>query len=321
MSEVDYLDRLGNLLPWQVTLSENDRIIIILIASCFVSFIGFTLLCLVCPQCPLRRHCAKRKSRHKEQFILSLPPNTSVLLPPKYESILVDDYAIQKLSTSKYLELGRKQSCMTSDSDGKCSSTNDHDANIFRFDSHRSSVSLPNLYSPPYAQVQLRYYYDLEKNVFNVHLSNCEHFPCHPAFGEQGDYFIKIQLLTNKLLKKLKDAYKKRRLSLHSSSKRSQQLEQTTKHLSRTMKNIISCNEQLQFIFDSTNGNNNVINTVINSSMRILLYCCDRYGIQDLMFEQWIYLHNLTIKSLCKPNEQVQQVEFKQTPKASVILY
>jgi hypothetical protein len=43
---------------------------------------------------------------------------------------------------------------------------------------------------------------------------NGEHFLHHPAFDDQAEYVIRMQLLDNKILKKFHDGWKKRRSSL-----------------------------------------------------------------------------------------------------------
>jgi hypothetical protein len=61
---------------------------------------------------------------------------------------------------------------------------------------------------PPFAQVNVELNIDITKNLLIVHL----------AFDEQADFFIHIQLLNNKILKKLHNAWKKRRSSLQLST-------------------------------------------------------------------------------------------------------
>lgn len=66
----------------------------------------------------------------------------------------------------------------------------------------------------PYAQISVELDVDTTNQLVNIHLTNAEHFSLHPAFDEQAVYFIRVQLLNNKLLKKYQDAWKKRRSSL-----------------------------------------------------------------------------------------------------------
>ena len=66
----------------------------------------------------------------------------------------------------------------------------------------------------PYAQVNVEIEIDTTDNVINLHLTNGEHVSVHPAFDEQGDYFIRLQLLNMKVWKKCQDAWKRRRSSL-----------------------------------------------------------------------------------------------------------
>ena len=92
---------------------------------------------------------------------------------------------------------------------------------------HLSTIS--NTYPlPPYAQVNVELKIDPTKNLINIHLTNGEHFSSHPAFDEQAEYFIHIQILNNKILKKFHDAWKKRRSSLQLNTWKKQQ-EKTTK--------------------------------------------------------------------------------------------
>jgi len=56
--------------------------------------------------------------------------------------------------------------------------------------------------------------FDLTKNLLNIHLINGEHFLNHPAFDEQAEYVIRIQLLNNKIMKTFHDGWKKRQSNL-----------------------------------------------------------------------------------------------------------
>jgi hypothetical protein len=82
----------------------------------------------------------------------------------------------------------------------------------------RSLTKPINYPLPPFAQVNIELNIDITKNLLIVHLTNGEHISVHPAFDEQADFFIHIQLLNNKILKKLHDAWKKRRSSLQLST-------------------------------------------------------------------------------------------------------
>jgi hypothetical protein len=134
----------------------------------------------------------------------------------------------------------------------------------------------------------------------NIHLINGEHFSNHPAFDDQAEYFIRIQLLNNKILKKFQDGWKKRRSSLPLNTWKKQQ-EKTTKYffiinfiflfvfflfsrnLSRTINDTLICDEYIQFQLNK--------NDLTLTSLRFLLFCIDRSGIQDLMFETLIHLN------------------------------
>ena len=51
----DYLDQLGRILPIHQSFTPLERVLIVFIVSTFVSMVGCTLLCLICPRSPLRR--------------------------------------------------------------------------------------------------------------------------------------------------------------------------------------------------------------------------------------------------------------------------
>ena len=116
----DYLDELARLFPWHRSFTSLERLLIVLIVSCFVTLVGCTLLCLIYPQSPLRQRFRNRKkvdatNTLPRKSILVVPP------PPSYESLVkADNLAdLNKLSTSRYFNSVRKSSNGTmSDSDG-----------------------------------------------------------------------------------------------------------------------------------------------------------------------------------------------------------
>ncbi|CAF0798159.1 unnamed protein product [Rotaria sordida] len=298
----DYLDQLRHIFPWHRSFTTNERIIIILFVSTFVSIVGCILFCLICSRFPLRRRYYSKKKLDKEQHILIASPSkkdTLVLPPPYYESIFKTD--------------GRKLSNGTvSDTDGgQSSASTDYlsvlNEKIARSQPAHSSLSngdtvvtiIPTYPSPPYAQINVEFNIDTTKNILIIHLTNGEHFSLHPAFDEQAEFFIHIQLLNNKILKKFHDARKKRRSSLQLSTWRKQQ-EKTTEKLLRTSSDILICNQYLQFELNKDN--------IKSTSLRFLLFCIDRSGIQDLMFESVIHLNALMI-----PHYQ-EIIEFKDLP-------
>ncbi|CAF3354410.1 unnamed protein product [Rotaria sp. Silwood1] len=315
--EKDYLDQLRHVFPLQRQFTPNERIIIVLFVATFVSIAGCTLLCLICSQSPLRRRYYRKKKLDKEQRILIAPlskKNTFVLpsTPPYYESIVkTDDMSI--LNKCQYLNPGRKLSNGTaSDTDGGQSSGGTDYASSLNEkitcpESARSSFSnndtlvatITTYPSPPYAQVNIELNIDTTKNILIIHLTDGEHFSVHPAFDEQAEFFIHIQLLNNKILKKFHDARKKRRSSLQLSTWKKQQ-EKTTKKLSRTSSDTLICDEYLLFELN--------INNIKSTSLRFLLFCIDRSGIQDLMFEAVIPLNSSMI-----PHYQ-QIIDFKDLP-------
>ena len=83
---------------------------------------------------------------------------------------------------------------------------------------------------PPYAQIDAELGFDLVKNVLKIHLVNGEHFPLHPAFDEQAEYFIRVQLLNNKLFKKFQESGKKRQPNISLNLWKKQQ-EKATKYV------------------------------------------------------------------------------------------
>jgi hypothetical protein len=195
---------------------------------------------------------------------------------------------------------------------------------ILRSQSARSSFSnggslstTTNTYPlPPFAQINVELNIDTTKNIFVVHLTNGEHISIHPAFDEQADFFIHIQLLNNKILKKFHDGWKKRRASLQLSTWKKLQ-EKTTKSdidsslieitcfisfrkLSRLSNDTLTCNEYLQFELNKDD--------ITSTSLRFLFFCIDRSGAQDLMSEAILRLNLPMI-----PNYQ-QIIEFKDLP-------
>ncbi|CAF2510708.1 unnamed protein product [Rotaria sp. Silwood2] len=318
--EEDYLDQLNRVFPWHRPFTANEQIIIVLFVAAVVSIIGCTLLCLICSRSPLRRRYYAKKKLDKERRILipaTSKQDTLVLpsTPPYYESIVkTDDMTIfNKLSKCQYLNFGRKLSNGTvSDTDCAQSSTStDHASSlsgkITRTQSTRSSFSngdtlvttITTYPSPPYAQVNVELNIDTTKNILAIHLTNGQHFSLHPAFDEQAEFFIHVQLLNNKILKKFHDSRTKCRSSLQLSTWKKQQ-EKTTKKLSRTSSDTLLCHEYLLFEFNK--------DSIKSTSLRFLLFCIDRSGIHDLMFEAVIPLNSSMI-----PHYQ-QIIEFKNLP-------
>jgi hypothetical protein len=72
------------------------------------------------------------------------------------------------------------------------------------------------------------------------------------------------------------------------------------RHLSHTSNDTLICDENLQFQFNK--------NDIALTSLRFLLCCTDRSGIQDLMFESLIRLNPSMIP------EYQQIIEFKELP-------
>ncbi len=81
---------------------------------------------------------------------------------------------------------------------------------------------------PPFAEVKIEVNIDTTKNILRIHLTNGEHISVHPAFDEQADFFIHVQLINNKIFKKFHDTWKKRQSSLQLSTLKRVQ-EKTTK--------------------------------------------------------------------------------------------
>ncbi|CAF2595720.1 unnamed protein product [Rotaria sp. Silwood2] len=321
--EEDYIDRLSYILPWQRSLSPLERFLIIFIVSTFVSIVGCILLCLVCFRSSLRRRrYSKNKLNTDQHSLINTISRKSLAIvppsPPSYESIVKTDDVLDfnKLSKSSYLYLARKSSNGTvSDTDGiRSHGNNDYltslDGKTRRTRSARSSLSNGGIISTisstyplsPYAQINVELEIDIIENLLKIHLTNGEHFLPHPIFDEQTEYFIRIQLLNNTTLKKFCDERKKRRSSLPLNIWKKQQ-EKITKNLSRTSSDTLLCDEHLQFQFNR--------NEITLTSIRFLLFCTDRSGFQDLMFEALIRLNPSMI-----PKHQ-EMIEFKNPPQVN----
>ncbi|CAF0891123.1 unnamed protein product [Rotaria sordida] len=318
--EEDYLDRLSYILPWQRPLTSFERLLIVFIVAAFVSIVGCILLCLVCFRSSLRRkYCSKNKLNTEQHNLINTISRKNIAVipssPPSYESIVKADDILDfnKLSKSPYLYLVRKSSNGTvSDTDGsKSCDNNDYLAslneNTRRTRSARSSLSntdtlatITNTYPlGPYAQINVEIEINIIENLLKIHLTNGENFLRHPIFDEQTEYFIRIQLLNNNTLKKFSDERKKHRSSLPLNIWKKQQ-EKTTKNLSRTSNDTLLCDQDIQFQFNR--------NDITLTTLRFLLFCADRSGFQDLMFEALIRLNPSMI-----PKYQ-QIIEFKNLP-------
>lgn len=68
----DYLDQLAELLPWQRPFTSFERLIIVTFVSIFVSVVGCTLLCLICPQSPIRR---RKRGKDREISMRNIYPS------------------------------------------------------------------------------------------------------------------------------------------------------------------------------------------------------------------------------------------------------
>lgn len=130
---------------------------------------------------------------------------------------------------------------------------------VLRSQSARSSLSnggtlstISNTYPlAPYAEIHVELEFDTTKNLLNIHLLNGEHFLNHPAFDDQAEYFIRVQLLNNKLLKKFNEGWKKRRSSLPLNQWKKQQ-EKTTKFVNYL---LILKEKKVFFLFKKFNSN------------------------------------------------------------------
>ncbi|CAF3890782.1 unnamed protein product [Rotaria sp. Silwood1] len=145
--------------------------------------------------------------------------------------------------------------------------------------------TISNAYpSGPYAQINVEIEIDIIENLLKIHLTNGEHFLPHPILDEQTEYFIRIQLLNNNILKKFCDERKKTSI----------------KNLLRTASDTLLCDEHLQFQFNR--------NDITLTSIRFLLFCTDRSGFQDLIFEALIRLN----PSMIPKHQEI--IEFKNPP-------
>ncbi|CAF2046137.1 unnamed protein product [Rotaria magnacalcarata] len=314
----DYIDQLGYLLPLQRSLTSLERVLILFIASIFVSIVGCTLLCLICPRSPLRRkYYSKNKLNQEKNNLVNTTKANLVIVPPSppsYESIVTAENTIDltKLSKSPYSHIIRKSSNgALSDGDGIIS----HDKNTLERKAHRSQSARSSLsnggtlhainnnyLSGPYAQINVELEINILDNFLDVHLTNGEHFLRHPAFDEPNEHFIHVKLLNNKMFKKFYDEQKKRRSSLPLNTWKKQQ-EKATKALLRTSNDALVCNEHMQFQLNR--------NDIPLTSVRFQLICMDRSGLKDLMFETLLPLNPTMI-----PKYQ-QIVEFKTLPQAN----
>ncbi|CAF3593242.1 unnamed protein product [Rotaria sp. Silwood1] len=320
--EEDYIDQLSYILPWQRSLTSLERFLIVLIVSAFVSVVGFILLYLICFRSSLKRRYYSRNKLNTDQHglvnTISRKSLATAPPPPSYESIVKNDDILDfnKLSKSPYLYLARKSSNGTvSDTDGiQSTGNNDYVASLNgktrRTRSARSSLSnsgtyptISNAYpSGPYAQINVEIEIDIIENLLKIHLTNGEHFLPHPILDEQTEYFIRIQLLNNNILKKFCDERKKRRSSLPLNIWKKQP-EKTTKNLLRTASDTLLCDEHLQFQFNR--------NDITLTSIRFLLFCTDRSGFQDLIFEALIRLN----PSMIPKHQEI--IEFKNPPQVN----
>ncbi|UJR22892.1 hypothetical protein I4U23_025920 [Adineta vaga] len=315
----DYIDQISRLLPYHRSFTTLERILIIVIVSSFVSFVGCILFCLLYPRSFLRRKYFVKKKTNKEQhYLINTISGKNLLIippPPCYESIgkTEEILNLDKLAKSPYLNIGRKYSNGTvSDSEGILYKTGSDqllslDTKNVRSQSVRSSFShngtlstISNTYPlPPYAQLEVELDFDIVKNFLNIHLINGEHFPIHPAFDEQAEYVIRVQLSNNKLFNKIQESWKKRRSSLSFNAWKKQQ-EKVTKSLPRTSNDTLICDEFVQLQFEK--------NDLALTSLRFLLFCIDRSGIQDLMFESIIPMN----PSLVPKHKKI--IEFQNPP-------
>jgi hypothetical protein len=161
----------------------------------------------------------------EQRILIATAPRADTLVytppPPRYESIFKAD-DLNNFRKSRPLDLARKSSFETT-SDSDCIQSNGvSNEKILRSQSARSSLTNgnTNLTSTNahalalYAQVHVELNIDTTKNILIVHLTNGEHISLHPAFDEQAEFLIHLQLSNNKILKKFYDGWRKRRSSL-----------------------------------------------------------------------------------------------------------
>ena len=92
----------------------------------------------------------------------------------------------------------------------------------------------------PFTQLHLALTIDSTKNTLVAHLTHLEHIAVHPVFHDQAEYFIRVQLLNNKLLKKFHDMSRKRRSTVPWSTWEKQP-EQTTKFVMEKQSIMLFC--------------------------------------------------------------------------------
>ena len=76
------------------------------------------------------------------------------------------------------------------------------------------STATYNYASSLFTQFNLELSIDTAKNVLIIRLTDGKNIAHHPAFDEQADFFIHIQLLSNKMFEKVHNIRNKRRPSL-----------------------------------------------------------------------------------------------------------
>lgn len=244
----DYLDRFGRLVPWHRPLTFNERLLIVFLVGTFVSIVGCLLLCLVYSRFRLRRRLTSFHPSAewcmKESLVLSGPPS--------YEFAVhtADANSVKQFNGRRSLKSSRQSSYgTTSESDGAQANTvsavhvpyhtarfSPQDGKSYRTRSVRSSVSnsdavsamVPSYPPAPYARIDLQVNSDPKNNLLTIRVINGEHVSSHPAFDQQAEFFVHVQLLPNKTLHRFLDARDKHRTNLPVQLWKSQQ-EKTTK--------------------------------------------------------------------------------------------
>ncbi|UJR26046.1 hypothetical protein I4U23_007392 [Adineta vaga] len=295
VNDEDYLDRLSRVIPWHRTFTFYERLFIIILVATFISIVGCIFLFLIYSRSRLRKRYVSQKNLDKEHCMENVLVFSE---PPSYESAVrtSNSMALNKSNKNHFSKSSRQSSYGTaSESDG----THTHNNGFLLTNSTHSITANASYPSFPFAQIHVEFSFDPMKNLLHIHVLNGEYISLHSTFDDQAEFFIHIQLLNNKILKKFQEIQNKHRSNLQLTTWKKQQ-EKTTKKLSRTADDKLTCDEYLSFELHKDDAK--------TSSLRFLLFCIDRSGVQDVMFESIIRLNS----SITEPDQKL--VELKDLP-------
>ncbi|CAF0811494.1 unnamed protein product [Adineta ricciae] len=285
VDDEDYVDQLSRVVPWHRAFTFYERTLIVVLVITFLSFVGCILLYLI-----HWRSRSRRQYGSKTKFSNGLCMEKTLVLSelPSYESAVRTSNVIALNKPTKHqLSRSSRQSSYGTASESESVQTH-YDGPLFTNGTQSSNGYL----CPPFAKIHTELKFDPIKNVLMVHVINGENICAHPAFDEQAEYFIHVQLLNTKLLRKFYAIQSKHRSNLQLNTWKNQQ-EKTTRKLLRTADDKLTYNEYLSFEFNK--------DIAKSSCLRFLLFCIDRSGVQDIMFESVIDLNLSLIEPLEKP--------------------